>query len=85
MGLFRLRCTNTLVLGGNNGLLMKTKPPNVAAFGDKEGFLLEKRRRLNVMVAWGSSQFHSDAGNTGSHVQMSDFFEGMNFTLGGIT
>ena len=53
--------------GSTNGVLLTMKSPNITAYVDKERLYLKDLNRLNVMLDLGSSQFHSDAGNSGLH------------------
>jgi hypothetical protein len=45
----------TLVPGGARGVRLKSKAPCMWAWADSCGFILERRRRLRVMMHWGKS------------------------------
>ena len=56
-----------LVPGGANGVALKSKLPNVAAYADKDGLRRDDRSKLRVMVACGINLSHSFAGKFVSH------------------
>ena len=56
-----------VVPGGANGVALKSKLPNLAAYADKDGLRRDDRSKLRVIVAWGINLSHSLAGKFDSH------------------
>ena len=59
----------TLVPGGARGIELKLNSPNIVAYADKEGLLLEDLIRSSVIISWGIFLSHSLPGHLESHIQ----------------
>ena len=67
-----LRCTKTLVPGGDNLVELKSKLPNMDTYPECNGFLREERNKFSVRVVCGMIQSQSLIGDLVSQLYKPD-------------